>query len=416
MKQLALAFMLFSLLGISAFGQSNRSTRPRVAPTPSPKPVPDVIYEDDSDAEKVRERPTLRNNKETATREVPAKDSPTEVGDDDDIIRVETNLVTVPVSVLDRNGRFISGLGQSDFRIFEENTEQKIGFFQSIEQPFTVVLMIDVSPSTSFQMNEIQDAAITFVDQLRPADRVMVVTFDERVRIQNRPTSDRNELRRAIMNARQGNGTSLYGAVDQVFKAELSKVQGRKAIVLFTDGVDTTSRRASYDTTLRDAEETDVVVYPIRYNTLRDYGASQGGGVYRTPRNTGGILGGILGTIITGGNVQIGGRRGGGGGRGAGTSSSEYAVGRKYLETLAENSGGRSFEADTLSNLESAFSGIAEELRRQYYIGYYPDETGQAGERKRIRVRVMRPNLVVRAKTSYIVGAGSANASHFAGR
>ena len=118
----------------------------------------------------------------------------------------------------------------------------------------------------------------------------------------------------------------------------------------------------------------------------------------------------------TGGNVQIGGRRGGGGGRGAGTSSSEYAVGRKYLETLAENSGGRSFEADTLSNLESAFSGIAEELRRQYYIGYYPDETGQAGERKRIRVRVMRPNLVVRAKTSYIVGAGSANASHFAGR
>ncbi|MBX3288774.1 MAG: VWA domain-containing protein [Acidobacteria bacterium] len=416
MKQIALAFMLFSLLGMTAFGQSNRSTRPRVAPTPTPKPVPDVIYEDGSDAERIRERPTLRNSRETATREVPSKDAATEIGDDDDVIRVETNLVTVPVSVLDRNGRFISGLGQSDFRIFEDNAEQKIGFFQSIEQPFTVVLMIDVSPSTSFQMNEIQDAAIAFVNQLRPDDRVMVVTFDERVKVLNRPTSDRNELRRAITTARQGNGTSLYVAVDRVFKTELANIQGRKAIVLFTDGVDTTSRRANYDTTLRDAEETDVVVYPIRYNTMRDYGVSQGGsgGVYRTPRNTGGVLGGILGAIITGGNVQIGGRRGGGGGA-AGTSSAEYALGRKYLETLAENSGGRSFEADTLSNLDAAFSGIAEELRRQYYIGYYPDETGRPGDRKRIRVRVMRPNLVVRAKTSYIVG-GSANASHFAGR
>ncbi len=415
MKQIALALVLFSLLGITAFGQSNRSTRPRVAPTPTPKPVPDVIYEDDSDAERIRERPTLRNSRETATREVPGKDSPTELGDDDDVIRVETNLVTVPVSVLDRNGRFISGLGQSDFRIFEDNAEQKIGFFQSIEQPFTVVLMIDVSPSTSFQMNEIQDAAIAFVNQLRPDDRVMVVTFDEKVKVLNRPTSDRNELRRAITAARQGNGTSLYVAVDRIFKTELANIQGRKAIVLFTDGVDTTSRRASYDTTLRDAEETDVVVYPIRYNTMRDYGVSQGGGgVYRTPRNTGGVLGGILGAIITGGNVQIGNRRGGGGGT-AGSSSAEYALGRKYLETLAENSGGRSFEADSLSNLDAAFSGIAEELRRQYYIGYYPDDTGKPGDRKRIRVRVMQPNLVVRAKTSYIVG-GSANASHFAGR
>lgn len=416
MKRVIIAFLLLSLLGLTVFSQSNRvrTTRPRIAVTPTPTPTPDVIYEDGSDSEKIKERPILRNGSGTTSRTVPNPPVVEESDDDDDVIRVETNLVTVPVSVLDRNGRFISGLGQSDFRIFEDSAEQKIGFFQSVEQPFTVVLMIDVSPSTSFQMSEIQNAAISFVEQLRPNDRVMVVAFDERVRILSQPTSDRNALRRAINNANVGNGTGLYVAVDRVIKTELSKVQGRKAIVLFTDGVDTTSRRATYDSTLRDAEETDVVVYPIRYNTQRDYGISQnGGGVYRTPRTTGGILGGILGSIITGGNVQIGGsnRRGR---VGNGTSSSEYALGRKYLETLADNSGGRSFEADTVENLDAAFSGIAEELRRQYYIGYYPETSGQPGDRKQIRVRVMRPNLVVRAKNSYIVGG--ANNNQFAGR
>ena len=95
---------------------------------------------------------------------------------------------------------------------------------------------------------------------------------------------------------------------------------------------------------------------------------------------------------------------GGGGGGGGRGSSSEYELGRKYLETLAQNSGGRNFEADTTANLDAAFSGIAEELRRQYSLGYYPENVGQPGERKQIRVRVMRPNVVVRAKNSYIVG------------
>jgi hypothetical protein len=120
-------------------------------------------------------------------------------------------------------------------------------------------------------------------------------------------------------------------------------------------------------------------------------------------------VGDILGAILGGGTIQMG----GGGGGSAGTSPSEYARGKRYLETLALNSGGRSFEADTLYNLESAFSGIAEELRRQYSLGYYPDDPGEPGDRKQIRVRVERPNLVVRAKSSYIVGQ---NANRFAGR
>ena len=95
--------------------------------------------------------------------------------DENEVIKVETSLVTMPVSVLDRDGRFISGLRQQDFRIFENGIEQKVDYFQAVEQPFTVILLIDVSPSTQFKIDEIQQAAIAFVDQLRPSDRVMII-------------------------------------------------------------------------------------------------------------------------------------------------------------------------------------------------------------------------------------------------
>lgn len=396
MKRIALSIAIASMFAVSIFAQSNRATRPRVAPTPTPEVIDEseTVIRSDS-----RSAPVLQGNRSTGRPDPSA--TPPEEDDEDGVIRVETNLVTMPVSVLDRNGRFVSGLQQRDFKIFENGVEQELGFFQSVEQPFTVVLMIDVSPSTAYQIDQIHDSAISFIDQLRPADRVMVVAFDESVQILSRPTNDRNALRNAIRRAQFGNGTSLYTAVAQVLERELKQVQGRKAIVLFTDGVDTTSRRASYDSTVSDAEETDVLIYPIRYNTLRDYGVSQGGGggIGRMPRSGRVGLGDLVGILLGGGNVSLGGNRGG-----AGTSASEYALGKKYLETLATNSGGRHFEAESLYNLEAAFSGIAEELRRQYSLGYYPDNPGNAGDRKRISVRVMRPNLVVRAKTTYVVG------------
>src|SRR5688500_11486690 len=93
----------------------------------------------------------------------------------DEVIKVTTDLVTTPVSVLDRNGRFIAGLKQKDFKIFENGVPQKITLFQSEEQPFTVVLLIDISPSTKYKMDEIHFAAVTFVNQLRAMDKVMVV-------------------------------------------------------------------------------------------------------------------------------------------------------------------------------------------------------------------------------------------------
>jgi Ca-activated chloride channel homolog len=404
MKRRSLSVLaVIAAFSVFAAAQGNTSTRPRIAPTPTPP----VIHGETQRTGQGR-APVLQDRNLPPRSQSGSQPQPTIAGDDD-VIKVETNLITLPVSVLDREGRFVSGLQQRDFRIFENGVEQKVDYFLSVEQPFTVVLMIDVSPSTAFKIDEIHDAAITFVDQLRENDRVMVLAFDERVRVLARPTGDKRLLRNAIRNAQFGDGTSLYEAVDHVLRRELSQIQGRKAVVLFTDGVDTTSRRATYESTVAEVEEIDALFYPIRYDTQRDgFGGGWGGrgprGGGRSPRGGSGSIDDIIGIILGGGSFPQGGS---GGRRGGGMSSGEYAVGQRYLELLAQNSGGRLFEADTVTDLRTSFAGIAEELRRQYSLGYYPERVGDVGERKQIRVRVNRPNLVVRAKSSYIVGQNS---------
>lgn len=400
MNKCALGLIGLLVLSLSAFAQADRTTRPRVAPTPT-APAPTLKSDVPAAADPNRRRPVLSGGSMPRTQPTPTKPASTTPGDDE-VIKVETNLVTMPVSVLDRDGRFVSGLQAKDFKIFENGVEEKIDYFQSVEQPFTVVLMLDVSPSTQYRIDEIQDAAITFVNQLRPNDRVMVVAFDDQVRVLSRPTNDRLELRYAIRQAQFGDGTSLYEAVDYVMNRELRNIQGRKAVVLFTDGVDTTSRRASLQSTIADVEESEALFYTIRYNTQRD---GFGGGGWGGQRRRGGGRGDIddiIGIILGGGTFP-----GSRGGVGRGGSAADYETGRQYLETLAQNSGGREFEADTMNNIESAFSGIAEELRRQYSLGYYPENVGEIGERKQIKVRVMRPNLMVKARTTYVVGQNS---------
>lgn len=410
MKKIAVILFLVGVSGLSVFAQSNRATRPRIAPSPTPTPSVErnaPVLKNDTPVNDSAKRPPVLKGGNTAPSTATTQTTSAEnevIEDDGEIIKVETNLVTFPVSVLDRDGRFISGLQQKDFQIFENGAPQRIELFQSVEQPFTVVLLLDVSPSTQYKINEIQDAAISFVNQLRRDDKVMVISFDEHINVLSQPTSNRSTLRNAIMQARFGDGTSLYEAVDYAIDRQLRNIQGRKAVVLFTDGVDTTSSRANYQTTVKNAEESEALIYPIRYDTYQGNGNWGGGSPQQYPRRRrggggwGGVLGDILGGVVIGGNNYP--TRGGGS---AGSSSQEYATGKRYLEELARNSGGRSFEAN--QNLDAAFSGIAEELRRQYSIGYYPEKEGQVGERRSIKVRVMRPNLVVRAKNSYIVGA-----------
>ncbi len=338
------------------------------------------------------------NNRKPEAQQEQAPTAPEEV-DAGDVIRVSTTLVTIPVSVMDRDGRYVPNLQKEEFRIWEDGVEQEVAFFQSVDKPFSVVLMLDTSPSTQFRLEDIQDAAISFVNQLRADDKVMVVSFNDNIKVLSEFTTDRRKLTRAIERARTDDGTRLYDAVDMVINQQLSRVQGRKAIVLFTDGVDTTSRRASFESNVMDAQELDALIYTVQYNTADDMNVMN----YPVGRPID-VWDQILGGIFGGGRRR-GGNGGGGGNRGGGVRD-EYEVADRYLMELANNTGGREYRADSLQNMSYAFANVAEELRRQYSIGYYPKRPPEAGQRRSIRVRARQPNLAVRARDSYIFNPG----------
>ena len=184
-------------------------------------------------------------------------------------LKIETDLVTVPVIATDRNGLYISDLLKKDFSVSEDGVPQEIAFFAAISVPFHVVLMLDTSASTQGKLGLIQQAAVAFVEQLQSRDRVKVISFDDQVHDLNDFTNERGALKAAIFRTRPGQGTKLYDAFALALSS-LGRIQGRKAIVVFTDGVDYHSDFSSFKGTLRGLDEEGVLVYPIRYNTRED--------------------------------------------------------------------------------------------------------------------------------------------------
>lgn len=311
---------------------------------------------------------------------------------DEDIIRVNTQLVSIPVRVMDKKGRFVGGLAREDFRALEDGVEQDIEIFSNENEPFTVALVLDMSYSTTFKIAEIQSAAIAFIDQLRPQDRVMVVSFDQDVHMLCEATGDRQAIYRAIRRTKISTGTSLYEAVDLVMNDRLRQIEGRKAIILFTDGVDTTSRRSNDLRNLDDAMELDALIYPIRYDTFADVQSMKGS---TQPTVDIPLPGGttipVKIPIRTEPNVSV-----------QGTTPEEYQRAKDYLEQLAMRTGGRLYEAMTTGNLTAAYSRIASELREFYSIGYYPKNDRVPGKKTSIKVRVNREGVSVRTRGGYI--------------
>ena len=300
---------------------------------------------------------------------------PTTPADDkEETLKIDSTLVTIPVSVIDPEGKYLLNLSPKDFKLYEEDTQQEITNFASRAIPVNVVLMIDTSRSTKFKIEDIQRAAVTFVEQLRPTDRVLVISFDDKVRVQSEFTSDRNTLKQAIAKTKTGTGTKLYEAINLVLNQKLSAIQGRKAIVLFTDGVDTESKYGAGKQSMFDVEKKEVIVYPIQYDTMADVAALLNDD--KQPQQ-----------VIT-----------------SQPTTEEFLLATRYLRGLALRSGGRVHQAETLTNVNEAFALIAEELRHQYSLGYYPSQAGKPGEFRRVRVEVLPPHRSVRARDGYRIG------------
>lgn len=339
------------------------------------------------------------DNSASASSDVVSQTGPEEVSEGD-VVRVNTTLVAVPVSVLDRQGRFVPNLKREDFSVFENGVEQSIAYFEPAEKPFTVALLLDTSASTHFHLSEIREAAIAFAKQLRPQDRVLIVSFNDEVLLLTEATNDLNLIETVIEeNANTGDSTRLYDAVNLTIKERLNKIKGRKAIVLFTDGVDTSSQQASYQSTLRQVEELDALIYPIQYDTSDYLNAMQGAGngtVTVTTTRRGGLFGTTTSqqtyNVPVNNGVPL-----------PGSTKADYDRADHYLHALADKTGGRLYQANDTTQLAEAFTRISEELRRQYSLGYYPKtDNSEVSERRLIRVKVRQPNLAVKARDSYV--------------
>jgi len=304
-------------------------------------------------------------------------------------IRVAVEMVSLPVVVTTRDGRRVTDLEQKDFKVFEDGLAQEIVGFAATDEPVTLVLIIDTSGSTEQQLARMQDAAIDFVNQLHPDDSVAIMSFADDVQLQNDFTIDRDRNAYGIKKTRPGGMTVLYEAVWLGLEEVLKPVKERKAMVLFTDGVDTASRKASQKETIELARESSATIYSVYYNTEWDM-----------PRQRTGPTG--IPTIINPYPPMGGGRYPGGyPGSYPGGQTGDYAMGRRYLEQLAEETGGRMFDTSKTDDLPSAFEQVARELASQYSIGYYSTNPKQDGKFRKIDVRVSKPELAVRTKKGY---------------
>ena len=379
---------------------------------------------------------------------------------DPDAIKLDTTLVVVPVIASDRNLIYIPDMRKDEFTLYEDGVEQKVIFFATIKEPFHVVLMLDTSASTLEKLGEIQRAAGSFVEQLQPADQVKVISFDDEVHYLGEFTNDRAELRAAIEKTRPGKGTRLYDAVHAALAA-LQGIEGRKSIVLFTDGVDMTSDTQRLEDNLKEVEESGVIVYPIRYDTRRETEAlvrrqnrfptdpGVGGnlpppvpGEPRGPRDPR-VVPSIPPVIVNRPTTRYpDGDYPGGDGRSPDPRSRDprspdgrstgrfpdpsapdtrpyptprgprtdpiteeldrqYAIADQYLNQMASMSGGKLHRADTLASLPAAFARIADELRTQYGLGYYPTNSARDGSYRKIQIKTSRKNVMLRSRPGY---------------
>lgn len=314
-------------------------------------------------------------------QKIPAQDP---VHPDDESIKLGTTLVQVPVTVSEPGGRYVTDLSKQDFSILEDGISQRIEFFGSVETPFCAVLLLDSSGSTAAQVEHIKSAALAFVDSMRSRDRAMVISFNDSVQILCELTGDHAILRRAVSSIEPGEFTQVYEAVYTAVWEKLQSVGGRKAVIVFTDGIDTASSEiAEEDTFDAVIESEDVIMYPIRYSTRMDVERKMEARIRASFGSKGDDA--VLSEIN----------------RARHEIDHTYRKADEYLNHLADMSGGVVERADSLQDLKGAFARIAEELRRQYLLGYYPTNREKDARDRKITVGVSRQGIKVRARPAY---------------
>jgi VWFA-related protein len=319
-------------------------------------------------------------------------------------IRFNTDLVTVDVIVTDQNGnRITTALRPSDFNIYEDGIRQAINSFSATDAPFNLVLLLDTSGSARDEVELMRHAALRFLDELRPSDRVAVIQFNREVEMLKDLTSDRAEIEDALGLLKPGTGTSFYDslklAIDEVFKG----VEGRKAVIALTDGVDSFGY-STFEQVLGGIESSNILTYFLELDTeaftqagmtracddkshfefsrkqFKKYITEYGKGAVMSENQPHCTLSPLDRTEI---NRRL------------------YESARRELREMATKTAGRVYPVKDLKQLEPAYSQIAAELRTYYSMSYYPTNEKHNGKWRTLRVKVNRPGLAAKTRPGY---------------
>lgn len=269
--------------------------------------------------------------------------------------KVAVAAVNLNVVVTDKNGRFVPGLEESDFEVYENNVRQELSFFNPEVTPITVLLLLDASTSIRPSVDGVKEAAANFVGKLWDGDQAIVGDFNERVRFSTYFTDDVDRLVATIQSLYPSGWTALYDAILlSIFKLE--SVEGRKALLVFTDGDDSRSvgvgSEATKDDAIDGAKFSEVVIYSVGFQGRRGFGGS--------------------------------------------------GVNKGFLKKLSKETGGSAFFPKDIGQLNESFDRIQEELHSQYRMAYVPTFVERDGTWRAIEVRIKdQRDLIVRTRTGY---------------
>ena len=275
-------------------------------------------------------------------------------GQDTPTFKATTQIVSVPATVLDGQGRLVPSLEQDEFTVLDNGKPQQITFFQNETQPFTVVVMLDYSASMTSSLDLLRAAAEQFLLRMLPQDKGQVGAFSDKIEFSGEFTNDRDDLISALRDLQFGNPTRLWDAVDQSIDM-LKPVDGRKVVLVFTDGDDTYSK-IGFGSVLDHAKQSEVMVYAI----------------------------GLQSTYFNGQRMV-------------------RSQPDRSLKKIAEETGGGYFELKKTDELAPTFSRVAQELHSLYTIGFSP--AALDGKEHKLDLKMKQAGMTARARKTYVASA-----------
>lgn len=321
-------------------------------------------------------------------------------------------IISIPVTVSDKEGRYIPGLEKDDFRVYQDGIERKISKFSTVEEPLSIAILLDTSGSTQNSLLNMKNAAVQFLDMMDSRDEFMAATFDNKINILSRLISDKARLKEALeqMQTASEDGTLLYDAVKQITQNSLAGAKGRKVVILLTDGKDLGSS-IKRDELLEILEESETLVYTVYYKTgetLDKLVTDSNGVIPPLSKKEKKVAKRAMKAKLkmekklrkkkylvfipapsdapSETEIQLRQRK-------------EDIEGATSIKNISEYTAGRFYVSDS-ANLEKVFRKAAQELKEQYWIGVRAKDLGKGGSQNLI-IKTNRANAVVRTRNHF---------------